>query len=160
MDCVERKKIMTQSAQNKQRKPAITIKQGALADVMSHLSELPKREKAPDDRIGLPEMFRTKAYAAKIKKALQKGYSFEELAEIFTEKCGVKVIARQLKYHHTHEKNLREKGGKSKNTDVAKDRSSSANPPAARAANENEKDQSIAERTASVVESRSPDYRP
>ena len=135
---------MTQSTNNKQRKPATTIKQGALADVMSHLSELPKREKAPDDRIGLPEMFRTKAYAAKIEKALQKGYSFEDLAEIFTEKCGVKVIARQLKYHHTHEKNLREKGGKSKKADVAQDGTSPANPPAVRAANEGEKDMNIA----------------
>ncbi|MDL2264609.1 hypothetical protein LJC31_08155 [Synergistaceae bacterium OttesenSCG-928-I11] len=88
------------------------IKQGALADVMLHLAELPKREKDPTAQLGLSEIFRTKEYMAEIRGALKKGYSFEQLAEIFTERCGVEVTPRQMRYHYTRERNLRTKGKK------------------------------------------------
>jgi hypothetical protein len=91
------------------------IKQGAVADVMSRLSELPNRDKDPGAALSLSEVFRTKEYIAEIKGALKKGYTFENLAEIFTERCGVAVSARQLKYHYTREKNRKAKnstGGK------------------------------------------------
>jgi hypothetical protein len=85
------------------------IKQGALADIMSRLSELPEREKDPGAAISLAEVFRTKEYLAEIKGTMKKGYTFENLAEIFTERCGVAVSARQLKYHCTREKNRKVK---------------------------------------------------
>ncbi|MDL2263947.1 hypothetical protein LJC31_04775, partial [Synergistaceae bacterium OttesenSCG-928-I11] len=88
------------------------IKQGALADVMSHLAELPKREKDPMAQVGLSEIFRTKEYMAEIRGALKKGYTFEQLAEIFTERCGVEVTPRQMRYHYTRERNLRTKSKK------------------------------------------------
>ena len=86
------------------------IKQGAVTDVMSCLSELPEREKDPGETVSLGEIFRTKAYLAEIKGALKKGYTFENLAAIFTERCGVAVSARQIKYHFTHAKNRSAKG--------------------------------------------------
>lgn len=94
----------------------ISIKQGTVTDVMSCLSELPEKGKAPDEAVSLPEIFHTKEYLAEIKGALKKGYSFDDLARIFTEKSGVNISARQLKYHCTREKNRRAKnsaGGKS-----------------------------------------------
>ena len=92
------------------------IKQGAIADVMSCLSKLPERGKAPDMTVSLSEIFRAKEYLAEIKGALKKGYTFDDLAAIFTERCGVNISARQLKYHCTREKNRSAKnsaGGKS-----------------------------------------------
>jgi hypothetical protein len=94
-----------------------SIKQSALADVMSHLSKLPKREKDPGTVVSLSEIFRAKEYMAEIKGALKKGYSFSDIAEIFTEKCGVNISARQIKYHYTCAKNRSAKGKSSKNTD-------------------------------------------
>lgn len=102
------------------------IKQGAVADVMSHLSKLPAREKDPDMPVGLSELFRTKEYAAEIRAALDKGYTFDDLASIFAEKSGVKITGRQLKYHHTHEKNLKAKGKKSKSKGASKKTASPA----------------------------------
>ena len=92
------------------------IKQGAIADVMSRLSGLPEREKDPGAAVSLAEVFRTKEYLAEIKAALKKGYTFDDLAAIFTERCGASISARQLKYHCTREKNRSAKnsaGGKS-----------------------------------------------
>jgi len=97
-----------------------TVKQGAVADVMSQLSRLPTREKDPDAPVTLPEIFRTKEYAAEITGALKRGYSFADIAAIFTERCGVKITARQLKYHCTHERNLRAKGRKPQRTGAMK----------------------------------------
>ena len=96
------------------------VKQGAVSEVMLHLSKLPTREKDPMNPVTLPELFRTKEYATEIDNALKKGYSFDDLAAIFTERCGVKVTARQLKYHCTREKNLRAKGRKSKRVGASK----------------------------------------
>ncbi len=93
-----------------------TIQQGAVADVMSHLSRLQEREKDPAKPVALSELFRTKVYAAEIQSALEKGYSFDDIAEIFTQRSGVQVTGRQLQYHYTREKNLRAKGKKSKGT--------------------------------------------
>jgi hypothetical protein len=83
---------------------------------MSRLANLPEHEKGPGAAVSLPEIFRAKEYVAEIKGALRKGYSFGDLAEIFTGMCGVAISARQLKYHFTREKNKRAKdsmGGKS-----------------------------------------------
>jgi len=89
----------------KQKGKAIQLKQGAVTDMISHLANLPEREKSPDDSVSLPEVFRTKAYMTEIQGALKKGYTFEDLSEIFSEKCGVTVSVRQLKYHYTRGKN-------------------------------------------------------
>ncbi len=97
-----------------------TIQQGAIADVMSHLSRLQERETDPAKPMALSELFRTKAYAAEIQSALEKGYSFDDIAEIFTQRSGVQVTGRQLQYHYTREKNLRTKGKKSKTASAAK----------------------------------------
>jgi hypothetical protein len=78
---------------------------------MTELANLPEREKNPGDPVSLSEIFHSKEYAAEVKAALKKGYSFENLAEIFTERCGVGVSARQIKYHFTRGKN---RGAKSK----------------------------------------------
>ena len=86
-----------------------TIKQGAVTDVMSCLSELPERGKAPDKAVSLTEIFRTKEYIAEIKRALKKGYTFDDLAAIFSERCGVNVSARQLISLHPREKQEGEK---------------------------------------------------
>ena len=102
-----------------QRKQTI-VKQGAITDIMSHLSALPEREKDPEVLVSLSQIFRTKEYAAEIGRVLKRGYSFDDLAEIFTEKCGVEITARQMKYHCTRERNLREKSKKSKNADASK----------------------------------------
>ena len=102
------------------QKKKTTITQGAVSEIMSHLSDLPEREKDPATPVGLSELFRTKEYATEIRTALAKGYTFEDLARIFTEKCGVKITARQLKYHHTHEKNLSAKGKKPKHGGTSK----------------------------------------
>lgn len=96
-----------------QRKKTV-VKQGSLRDVMSHLAELPKRDKDPTALLGLSEIFRTKEYMAEIRSALKKGYSFDQLAEIFTERCGVDITARQIQYHFTRERNLRTKSQKPK----------------------------------------------
>ena len=110
------------------QKKHTSVKQGAVSDVMSHLSALPEREKDPEVAVGLSQVFRTKEYAMEIDRALKRGYSFADLAEIFTERCGVKISARQLKYHHTHERNLRAKGKKSKSIDTSKKGVSAENP--------------------------------
>jgi hypothetical protein len=81
------------------------IQQGVVTELMSQLASLPEREKAPDDPVSLSEMFRTKEYVTEVKAALKKGYTFDDLAEIFSEKCGVAVSARQIRYHFTRGKN-------------------------------------------------------
>ncbi len=103
----------------KQRKRT-TLQQGVVVDVMSHLSKLEGREKDPSKPVALSELFRTKEYAAEIQSALGKGYSFDDIAEIFTQRSGVQITGRQLQYHYTREKNLRVKGKKSKGTGAAK----------------------------------------
>jgi hypothetical protein len=102
----------------KQKGKAVQLKQGAVTDLITHLANLPGREKSPDDPISLPEIFRSKEYMAEIRGALKRGYTFEDLSKIFTEKCGVSISVRQLKYHYTR--------GKSK---LPKERHSSAKPP-------------------------------
>jgi hypothetical protein len=87
------------------------IKQGKVTELITELANLPEREKDPEEPVSLSEIFRTKEYAAEVKAALKKGYTFENLAEIFSEKCGVAVSARQIKYHFTRGKN---RGMKSK----------------------------------------------
>jgi hypothetical protein len=86
------------------------IKQGKVTELITGLASLPEREKDPDDPISLSEVFRTKEYTAEIKAALKKGYTFDDLAEIFTERCGVAISARQIKYHFTRGKNRGMKG--------------------------------------------------
>jgi hypothetical protein len=117
--CGSGKKIARQSAAAKlseegekgmtQRKQT-TIRQGAVTDIMSHLANLPERGKAPDDPVSLSEIFRTKEYIAEIKAALKRGYSFGDLAEIFTGMCGVAISARQIRYHYTRGENQGAKG--------------------------------------------------
>lgn len=116
---------MTQQEQRKRT----TIRQGAVDDVMSQLSKLPEREKDPTKPVSLPELFRTKEYVVEIERVLRRGYSFDDLAEIFTERCGVEISARQLKYHHTHTKNLKAKGKKSKTAGASKKMPSPAKVP-------------------------------
>jgi hypothetical protein len=84
-----------------QKRRALQIQQGVVTDLISHLAGLPEREKSSDDLLSLPEIFRTKEYMAEIRGALKKGYTFDDLAEIFSERCGVTITARQIKYHHT-----------------------------------------------------------
>jgi hypothetical protein len=83
---------------------------------MSCLSELPEREKDSSATVSLPEIFRAKEYMTEIKGALKKGYTFEDIAAIFTERCGVAVSARQIKYHFTRAKNRSAKGKSGKKT--------------------------------------------
>jgi hypothetical protein len=77
---------------------------------MSHLSALPECEKSSGAAVSLGEVFSAKEYLAEIKGALKKGYTFDDLAEIFTEKCGVKISARRIKHHFTRAKNSAAKG--------------------------------------------------
>ncbi len=86
-----------------------TLRHGDVTDLMSHLARLPEREKSPGDAINLSEVFRSKAYMSEIKAALKKGYTFGDLAEIFSERCGVSISERQIKYHYTHEVNQKAK---------------------------------------------------
>jgi hypothetical protein len=90
---------------------------------MSRLSELPCREKDPGAAVSLGKIFREKEYFNEIKGALKKGYTFDNLAAIFTERCGADISPRQMKYHYTREKNRRAKnnaGGKPKQSDTSK----------------------------------------
>jgi hypothetical protein len=87
------------------------IRQGIVTELMTELANLSERKRDPDDPVSLLEIFHTKECTAEVKAALKKGYTFENLAEIFTEKCGVAVSARQIKYHFTRGKN---RGMKSK----------------------------------------------
>jgi hypothetical protein len=110
----------------------IQLQQGVVTDLIAHLAGLPEREKRPADPVNLPEVFRTKEYMAEIQGALEKGYTFEDLAEIFSEKCGVAVSARQIKYHRTREKNKgmeTRSGKKPRGASTPKRRASPANPP-------------------------------
>jgi hypothetical protein len=100
----------------KQKSP--TIKQGTVTELMAQLANLPEREKAPDTPVSLPEIFRMNEYIVETKRALKRGYSFDDLAEIFTEKLGVAVSARQIRYHFTRGKN---RGMKSKSGKKAKE---------------------------------------
>lgn len=127
-----------------QKKQTI-VKQGAVSEVMTHLSKLPTREKDPGTPLSLSALFRTKEYAAEIERALQRGYSFDDLAKIFTDRCGVKITARQLKYHHTREENLRAKGKKSKRTGVTKSSVSPKSPPSMSNKNTEEIESNITE---------------
>jgi hypothetical protein len=68
-----------------------TIQQGRVTELMAQLAKLPEREKAPDDPISLSEIFRAKEYAAEIRGVLKRGYSFGDLAEIFTGMCGAAI---------------------------------------------------------------------
>jgi hypothetical protein len=86
------------------------IQQGKVTELMTELANLPECEKNPSDPVSLSEIFRTKEYITEVKAALKKGYTFENLAEIFTERCGVAVSARQIKYHFTRAKNRGVKG--------------------------------------------------
>jgi hypothetical protein len=88
-----------------QKGKAIQIQQGVVSDLVSYLANLPEREKSSDDPISLPEIFRTKEYMTEIQRALKKGYTFEDLAQIFTKRCGIAISARQIKYHYTRGKN-------------------------------------------------------
>jgi hypothetical protein len=113
-----------------QKRHAIQLQKGTVTDLMSHIANLPEREKGPDDPVSLPEIFRTKEYMAEIRGALKKGYTFEDLAKIFTERCGVAVSARQMKYHFTRGKNRGAKGQLGKKTEdieCQKGRASSKN---------------------------------
>jgi hypothetical protein len=94
-----------------EKRRAIQIQQGVVADLISYLADLPEREKSSGDLVSLPEIFRTKEYMAEIRGALKKGYTFEDLAKIFSERCGVTVTTRQIKYHHTRGE---KRGSKSK----------------------------------------------
>jgi hypothetical protein len=76
-----------------------------VAALMTELASLPECEKNPNDPVSLSEIFRTKEYISEVKAALKKGYTFENLAKIFTERCGIAVSARQIKYHFTRAKN-------------------------------------------------------
>ena len=95
------------------RKNNTTIRQRIVTEMMTELANLPKREKAPDDLISLPQIFRMKGYMAEIKGALKRGYSFDDLAEIFTNRCGIAVSARQIRYHFTRAQNIQNMGKKS-----------------------------------------------
>jgi hypothetical protein len=115
-----------------QKGRAIQIQKSVVTDLMSHLASLPECEKGPDDPISLPEIFRTKEYMAEIRGALKKGYAFEDLAKIFSERCGVVVTARQMKYHYTRGKNRGVKSQSNKkgeDIEHQKERASSKNPP-------------------------------
>jgi hypothetical protein len=85
------------------------LQQGKVTEVMSYLSNLPEHGKSPDALVSLSDIFSAKEYASEINGALKKGYSFDDLAKIFSEKCGVNISARQMKYHHTHTKNRAKK---------------------------------------------------
>jgi hypothetical protein len=90
------------------------IPQGKVTELMTQLANLPEHEKNPNDPVSLSEVFRTKEYISEVKTALKKGYTFENLAAIFTEKCWVAVSVRQIKYHFTRAKNrsMKSKSGK------------------------------------------------
>jgi hypothetical protein len=77
---------------------------------MSRLAELPDRGKDSSSAVRLGKIFRTKEYLAEIKGALKKGYMFDDLAAIFSERCSVNISARQIKYHFTRAKNRSAKG--------------------------------------------------
>jgi hypothetical protein len=100
-----------------QKGNVIKIQKSIVIDLFSQLANLPEREKSSDDPVSLPEIFRTKDYMAEIQRALKKGYTFEDLAKIFTERCGVPVSTRQIKYHYTRGKNQGLKGQSGRKTE-------------------------------------------
>ena len=117
------KTILKEGAKEMSQRKRTAIKQGAMMDVMSHLSNLPNREPDPSILLGLSEIFHTKEYMTKIKGALKKGYTFDDLAEIFSDRCGGSINGRQLKYHYTRAMSLaakRKSGGKSTRPNPAK----------------------------------------
>jgi hypothetical protein len=74
-----------------------TIRQGVVTELATEVAKKPEREKTPDGYISLLDLFRTKEHAEVVKGALKKGYSFEDLAEILSEKCGVTISGRQIR---------------------------------------------------------------
>jgi hypothetical protein len=97
--------ILPHKGGKKVRQKVQAIQQAAVTDLLSHLSSLPERERDPNDLVGLPDVFRSKGFRAEIRGVLKKGYTFEELAKIFSERCGVTVSERQLKYHYARRTN-------------------------------------------------------
>ena len=87
-----------------------------VTEMVTELANLPKREIKPDDLMTLPEIFRIKGYMTEIKGALKRGYSFDELAEIISERCGVAISARQIRYHFTRAQNMGKKSGTGQKT--------------------------------------------
>ena len=100
----------------KHKGKSIQLQQGAVSDLISHIANLPEREKSADDPISLPEIFRTKEFLTEIRGALKRGYSFEDLSQIFSDKCGVSISTRQLKYHYTRWKSKPQKDHRSTST--------------------------------------------
>ena len=94
----------------------IMVKRSLVDEAMSYIKNLPACENDPDSLLGLPEIFRSKEYAAFIESALRKGHTFDNIAEIFSDKFGITITGRQLKYHYTRAKNLGRKNSKSART--------------------------------------------
>jgi hypothetical protein len=133
-----------------QKRRTIQLQKGVVTDLMKHLAELPECEKGPGNSVSLSEVFRTKEYVAEIRGALKKGYTFEDLAKIFTEKCGIAVSTRQIKYHYTRGRNRGMKnpsGRKSGDIDAQKEHASSKNPPRKDTSGEWEKNLMATERS-------------
>jgi hypothetical protein len=131
MKIITGEKFIYERNNNMKRKSPI-IQQGVVTELMSQLAKLPEREKAPGDPVRLSEIFRTKEYIAEIKGALKRGYSFDDLAKIFTERCEIAVSARQIRYHFTREMNRGKKtkvGKKNEGNRSTKKSALSANSP-------------------------------
>jgi len=84
-----------------QSKKTIQLRHGAVANLISHIKDLPEREKSPDAMLSLSEVFSEKSFISEIKILLKKGYSFGDLAGFIAEKCGISVTERQCRYHFT-----------------------------------------------------------
>jgi hypothetical protein len=86
-----------------------SIKKSVVTELITELAKLPEREKTPDDSVSLSEFFSAKEYMREIKGALKRGYGFDDLAKIFSERCGFVITSRQMKYHFTRGQNRRAK---------------------------------------------------
>ena len=88
----------------KRGKP-IQIQHNVVMELVSHLKELPSRDENINKVLTLTQIFHTEAFKREVKALLKRGYTHKEISKIITEKCGIIISERQVKYHYTRAEN-------------------------------------------------------
>ena len=91
------------------KKELIQMPRGSVVDLISHIKDLPMREKGPDEMLKLSDLFKMKNFLIEAKSLLERGYSAQDLARLVSKKCGADVSARRIKYFITYSSNSNNK---------------------------------------------------
>jgi len=90
-----------------QKGKPIQLQHSVIMGLISHLKELPSRDTNANKVLTLTQIFHTEEFKKEVQSLLQKGYLHSEIAAIITEKCGVHISERQVKYHCTRAANTK-----------------------------------------------------